>query len=563
MQDGPEEAEAPPSPDGDGDDGGGEAVELAPDPEEEAHRRWRALGARIATLQAVLRKKAAQAERSQLLASLQQLPCLASITERAMECLCELGVRRTYGSGELLLADPPHADLGSASSSERVVGLICGGEAQLVGAIASHSTTAATAGTAAAAGGIEGSLPPQPAGRRGASPTGRQAPKAQVTKAAAEEGEPMSEEPPPPRRTVLAYVLRGAGRLLPVATLGYGEVLHAGLLTEPGARCCLRVPPRTSLELVLLPRKAFLEALGGTERAAEIERAAARASFFGARLLHATSTVAALSHTVAPQTPGAAAAAPRTARAQGTPTVRRPRFQPRSPERPPLARGHATSSATALPGLHPGAAPTLTSPAFAPAPALAQLPSLPRAPPRSSLGAPWPPPHADAATGAPLAASVAASLSAPRLAGPEREVRALRTLTQGDSAPALRHILRSTWVPTQEAERSGKEAALTMALTPQQKQRAPGAGVGTGAGAGAGAGAGEGAPAPAAALSSLGRGWLAVHARMGPGPGVAAIASTESGGSRGLKVDAASGCYLNVPSIVPPAWMELFEADQI
>ena len=83
------------------------------------------------------------------------------------------------------------------------------------------------------------------------------------------------------------------------------------------------------------------------------------------------------------------------------------------------------------------------------------------------------------------------------------------------------------------------------------------------AGAGAGAGAGEGAPAPAAALSSLGRGWLAVHARMGPGPGVAAIASTESGGSRGLKVDAASGCYLNVPSIVPPAWMELFEADQI
>jgi len=50
---------------------------------------------------------------------------------------------------------------------------------------------------------------------------------------------------------------------------------------------------------------------------------------------------------------------------------------------------------------------------------------------------------------------------------------------------------------------------------------------------------------------------------MAPGPGVAAIASTESGGSRGLKVDAASGCYLNVPSIVPPAWMELFEADQI
>ena len=135
MQDGPEEAEAPPSPDGDGDGGDGEAAVLAPDPEEEAHRRWRALGARIATLQAVLRKKAAQAERSQLLASLQQLPCLASITEKAMERLCELGVRRTYGSGELLLADPPHADLGSASSSERVVGLICGGEAQLVGAM--------------------------------------------------------------------------------------------------------------------------------------------------------------------------------------------------------------------------------------------------------------------------------------------------------------------------------------------------------------------------------------------------------------------------------------------
>ena len=112
-------------------------------------------------------------------------------------------------------------------------------------------------------------------------------------------------------------------------------------------------------------------------------------------------------------------------------------------------------------------------------------------------------------------------------------------------------------MPTQEAERSGKEAALTMALTPHQKQRAPGAGVG------AGAGAGEGAPAPATALSSLGRGWHAVHARVGPGPGVAAIASTESGGSRGLKVDAASGCYLNVPSIVPPAWMQLFEADQI
>ena len=318
-------------------------------------------------------------------------------------------------------------------------------------------------------------------------------------------------------------MLRGAGRLLPVATLGYGEVLHAGLLTEPGARCCLRVPPRTCLELVLLPRKAFLEALGGTERAAEIERAAARASFFGARLLHATSTVAALSRTVAPQTPGAAAAAPRTARAQGTPTVRRPRFQPRSPERPPLARGHASSSATALPGLHVGVAPPAPRPAPAPAPALAQLPSLPRAPPRSSLGAPWPPPHADAATGAPLAASVAASLSAPRLAGPEREARALRTLTQADSAPALRHILRSTWVPTQEAERSGKEAALTMALTPQQKQRAPGAGAGAGGcGCGCGCGwvcgAGEGAPAPRP-HSSLGRGWLAVHARMGPGPG--------------------------------------------
>ena len=267
-KDGPAEAEAPPLRDG----GGSGDEEIVPDPEEEAHHRWRALGARIATLQAMQRKKAAQAERSQLLASLQQLPCLASITERAMQRLCELGVRRTYGRGELLLADPPHADLGSASSSERVVGLICGGEAQLVGAIASRSTAAGTAGSAAAAGGTEGSLPPQPAARRGASPTGRQVAKAQVTKVAAEEGEPMSEEPPPPRRAVLAYVLRGGGRLLPVATLGYGEVLHAGLLTEPGARCCLQVAPHACLELVLLPKKDFLDALRGTERAAELER---------------------------------------------------------------------------------------------------------------------------------------------------------------------------------------------------------------------------------------------------------------------------------------------------
>ena len=82
-------------------------------------------------------------------------------------------------------------------------------------------------------------------------------------------------------------------------------------------------------------------------------------------------------------------------------------------------------------------------------------------------------------------------------------------------------------------------------------------------GEGEGVGEGEGAPATATALASLGRGWLAVRARTGPGTGVAAIASIESGGSRGLKVDSASGCYLNVPSIVPPAWMELFEADQI
>ena len=308
------EAEAPPLRDGggSGDEASGDVV-LAPEPEEEAHHRWRALGARINTLQAVQRKKAAQAERSQLLASMQQLPCLTNITERAMQRLCELGMRRTYGRGELLLADPPHANLGSASSSERVVGLICGGEAQLVGAIASRSTAAGTAGTAAAAGGSAGSLPSQPAARRGASPPGRQVAKTQVTKvqvtkAAAEEGEPMSEEPLPSRRAVLAYV-RGGGRLLPVATLGHGEVLHAGLITEPGARCCLQVASHACLELVLLPKKDFLDALRGTERAAELERAAARAAFFGGRLQHATSTAAALSHTAASQTPSAAASA--------------------------------------------------------------------------------------------------------------------------------------------------------------------------------------------------------------------------------------------------------------
>lgn len=222
----------------------------------------------------------------------------------------------------------------------------------------------------------------------------------------------------------------------------------------------------------------------------------------------------------------------------------------------------------------------MTTPASTPA--IAVLPSLPRAPPlssSSSLGTPWLPPHAAmpphaelrdaaaAATGTSLATSLAASPSAPRLDGAapgpvlpreaQAKAHALRTLAHGDSAPALRHILRSTWVPTKEAERSGKEEAPTS----QEKRRAPGAGVG--AGEGEGVGEGEGAPATATALASLGRGWLAVQARIGPGPGVAAVASTESGGTRGLKVDTASGCYLNVPSIVPPAWMELFEADQI
>jgi len=80
-----------------------------------------------------------------------------------------------------------------------------------------------------------------------------------------------------------------------VATLGAGECIADNLFLEQRRRWCLK--PVTPLELLLLPREAFLECVRPTLRTEQRELALTRAAFFTRNLAAASSTAASVKKT--------------------------------------------------------------------------------------------------------------------------------------------------------------------------------------------------------------------------------------------------------------------------
>jgi len=74
------------------------------------------------------------------------------------------------------------------------------------------------------------------------------------------------------------------GPLLPIATLGPREVVFDNLLPSSSARWCLR--PITTVELLVIPRKVWVETLRQQSVTELRELASSRASFFYRRLEH-------------------------------------------------------------------------------------------------------------------------------------------------------------------------------------------------------------------------------------------------------------------------------------
>ena len=201
-------------------------------------------------------------EKGRLIDFLNGLPMMQGTSVFAIQTLCNLVSKRVYMRSQLCLAHPPHADLTSASYDPDYVYIIFAGEARLLcGSDQQPPPSDAPKPAAAAPGAISG---------------------------------PMNEAPPPVSAKVEKYVTGGAGggadhgSLIPVATLGPGECISDNLLPHPWSRWCIK--PITHLELLVMPRKEWVETLRPASLSTMREIGGTRAAFFEHHLEHTVET---------------------------------------------------------------------------------------------------------------------------------------------------------------------------------------------------------------------------------------------------------------------------------
>jgi len=184
-------------------------------------------------------------ERGLLLEFLQSLPVMEGTSIAAVNALSQLVTFKSFTRDQLCLAHPPDPSLGSASFSNDFVYLIYHGEARLMGAPE-----------------LFGSKRPLP-----------------LIDASSPAFGPLADVPSPLSATI--YKALGAN-LVPVATLGPGEIVSENLFGVASARWCLQ--PVSELQLLVVPRKEWHDVIRQSALAELKELASAKAGFFEAHL---------------------------------------------------------------------------------------------------------------------------------------------------------------------------------------------------------------------------------------------------------------------------------------
>lgn len=188
-------------------------------------------------------------QKVEMLATLKELE---GATGAAIHRLAAVARTKTFSRGQLFLAYPPNPTLGGASYSSNVVCLITSGEARLLCC-------------------IDPALAHRDAAHR--------------TQESSVYG-PQTDVPP----ANPVYVEKHVGSpLATVATMTAGEVLEGNLFGDASVRWCLY--PATNLEMIILPKEAWHDAVRPAIIARQSQLAAKRAVFFARRLATAQSTL--------------------------------------------------------------------------------------------------------------------------------------------------------------------------------------------------------------------------------------------------------------------------------
>ena len=210
-------------------------------------------------------KAAGNSEKARVVDFLNGLSPLEGTSVFAIQTLCNLVTKRTFMRGQSCLAHPPASELTSASYSSEHVYIILSGEGRLMCASSQEPPAAAPKGGKK--------------GDKGGDEAGDDKGRAEKMKVVLG---PTNDAPPPSSAKVERVVGGGVSPLVPVATLGPGEVLSENLLPHAHSRWCIK--PITHLELLVVPRREWVDTLRPAALSSLREISAAKAAFFEAHL---------------------------------------------------------------------------------------------------------------------------------------------------------------------------------------------------------------------------------------------------------------------------------------
>ena len=219
------------------------------------------------TFEAVLKDDVASA-RGQMLSFLQALPILRDAPMAEAHGLASSVVMKSFERAAYCLAYPPDAALGCASFSHACVCIIYRGEARLLAA------PAAPAGAGAGDGALHGG---SGSGGNNAAP-----PDATAVDAREAATGPLSKQASPGNRAIEAAL---GGALLPIATLGPGEIILSSVLGDaasPPIAWCLQ--PTTALEVMIIPKTDFQSVVRAPSISRQRSLINQRAVFFHQRI---------------------------------------------------------------------------------------------------------------------------------------------------------------------------------------------------------------------------------------------------------------------------------------